>query len=226
MSLLDAISKPERKFRIHKMPQRSYDWYTVRLGKVTGTSFQTMANGRKDNIEKLCAKTANEILNGISSESDFCNKAMRTGTETEVEARQAYEAANGVQIQEVGFVELDEFIGMSPDGLVDDDGGIELKCPESHTHLFYLINPGAWESSYKWQVQGALWITGREWWDFVSYCPLYSPDKQLLIERATPDPESFKKLADGAEYCRKRIREILKIMDENNGDENVQGSDD
>ncbi len=207
---------------IHEMTQRSEEWYAVRLGKITATSFPTMANAKsKATLDNLCYKTAAEILTGVSCESDYTNTSMENGVTLEDQAVCAYENEKFMHVREVGFVELDEFIGGSPDGLVDDDGGIELKCPEPHTHLKYLSADGKAWKNYKWQVQGALWITGRDWWDFTSYCPLFLADKQLLIERVTPDAESFKKLADGADYCRKRIREILKIMDEKNGKQNV-----
>ena len=204
--------------KIHTMPQRSDEWHAVRLGKITGTSFPTMANGKLATIETLCLKTAAERLTGASSDSTYTNAAMENGTDTEALALQAYESTTFNTVRVVGFVELDEFIGVSPDGLVGDDGGAEIKCPEAHTHLRYLMEKNP-HRAYRWQVQGALWVTGRAWWDFVSFCELFPPDQQLVIERVEPDKECFAKLEAGAEHCRKRISEIMDGL--SNGNENV-----
>ena len=193
---------------IHEMEQRSDEWHAVRVGKITGTSFTTMANGKKDTIEKLCLQTAAEKLTGRSCESGYTNAAMENGCETEALGRQAYEATQLVHVAEVGFIELDEYIGCSPDGMVGD-GGFELKCPMAHTHLGYLLDPETLPKKYKWQVQGFLWVTGRAWIDVVSFNELFPPDKQLLIVRVLPDADAFEKLEAGADYCRKRIAEIL-----------------
>ena len=194
----------------HTMPQRSDAWFAVRIGKITGTSFQTMANGRPDSIETLCLKTAAKRITGQSAEKPYTNDAIENGVDLEAMARESYETTTFGAITQVGFLELDEYIGLSPDGLVDDEGGLELKCPMAHTHLSYLTAGGVAWRAYSWQVQGALWVTGRQWWDFVSYCPLFPPERQLLMERVLPDPKAFTKLEAGAAYCRERIAAILK----------------
>lgn len=201
--------------KIHTMAQRSDEWFAVRLGKITGTSFPTMANGKRATIETLCLKTAAERLTGVSSDSEYTNPAMEKGIETEGLALKAYETTEFSTVQVVGFLELDEYIGVSPDGLVGDDGGVEIKCPEAHTHLRYLTEKNP-HRAYRWQVQGALWVTKRQWWDFVSFCELFPPDKQLVIERVRPDAECFKYLESGAEHCRKRIRQIMDGLSDGN----------
>ncbi|KKL09016.1 hypothetical protein LCGC14_2570060 [marine sediment metagenome] len=135
---------------IHEMEQRSPEWFAVRLGKITGTSFTTMANGRPATIETLCEKTAAERITGVSSENGFINEAMERGIELEAQALALYSTENFGDVKTVGFVELDEFIGCSPDGLVGDDGGVEIKCPEQHTHLRYMTCDVAWKK-YFWQ---------------------------------------------------------------------------
>jgi len=194
---------------VHAMPQRTLEWFAVRRGKITGTSFPTMANGKKASIETLCLKTAAERVTGVSCENEYSNAAMENGVEMEAMGREAYEARDFVQVREVGFVELDEYIGVSPDGLVGDEGGVEIKCPQPHTHLSYLLARGKAWTGYKWQVQGTLWVTGRSWWDFISFCPAFPLGKRLLVERVTPDAECFRKLEAGAAFCRKRIAEIV-----------------
>ncbi|MFA5617298.1 MAG: lambda exonuclease family protein [Syntrophorhabdaceae bacterium] len=200
--------------KIHQMPQRSDDWFAVRVGKITATSFATMANGRDATIETLCLKTAAEIITGQAGEKLYINAAMQHGIDTEEQAKAAYSIANLCHVQEVGFIELNEYIGCSPDGLIDDDGGLEIKCPETHTHLTYLNEKGnAWKA-YKWQVQGALWITGREYWDFVSFCPAFSK-RRLLIERVLPDLKCFEMLQAGSEFCINRIKKIIEVYHDN-----------
>ena len=194
---------------LHEMPQRSEDWFAVRLGKITSTSFGTMANGKPATIETLCYKVAAERITGVPSENGYTNAAMKFGVETEAIARLAYETRSFAEIQEVGFAELDEFIGVSPDGLVGEDGGVEIKCPQPHTHLQYLTGTSPWRA-YKWQLQGCLWVTGRAWWDFVSFCAVFPAHMQLLVQRVMPDEAAFEKLAAGAEHCRGRIAEIAE----------------
>jgi len=194
---------------IHTMPQRSAEWFAVRLGKITGTSFQTMANGKAAGIEKLCVRIANEIRLGVGEENGYTNANMQHGIDTELLAISAYETTVFKHVTQVGFVEIDEYTGFSPDGLVGDDGGLEVKCPTRDTQTGYLIRGDAWKE-YRWQVQGALWGSKRDWWDFVSYCPVLPPDEQLLVERVLPDEKMFGKLTSGAEYCKKRIVEILE----------------
>lgn len=207
--------------KVHTMPQRSDEWFAVRLGKITGTSFPTMSNGKKATVETLCLKTAAERLTGVSSDTPYTNAAMENGVDTEALALQAYETTDFSAVQVVGFIELDEYIGVSPDGLVGDDGGLELKCPLPHTHLQYLTEKNP-HRAYKWQVQGALWVTGRAWWDFVSFCAAFPPHQQLIIERVEPDPECFAKLESGAKYCKQRIREIMDGL--NDAEQNVRSS--
>ena len=194
--------------KIYLIEQRSDAWRALRLGKITGTSFDVMAAGKKPTIETLCLRTAAERITGVSCDNVRITDAMQYGIDTESEAIAAYEIETLAHVQRVGFLELDEYVGLSPDGLVGKDGGVEVKCPQPHTHLFYLSRKGKAWTAYRWQVQGALWITGRKWWDFASYCPAFG-DKRLIIERVEPDAEAFEMLATGTEHCRKRIAELV-----------------
>ena len=119
----------------------------------------------------------------------FTTPAMDNGTAREPEARDLYEIMTGNTVEQVGFViGRDEPFapGCSPDGLVGDDGGIEIKCPEVWTHISTLIE-GKMPSNHIAQTQGFLFVTGREWCDFVSYCPLLPAEHQIFIERQHRD---------------------------------------
>ena len=161
--------------------QGSEAWDAIRLGRVTasnfpdvlalgkgqkkGTTSASTSKGRRDYMIKLVA----ERLTGLPSES-YSNKAMERGSETEQEAREYYEALNGVTVRQVGFIARDDDVGGSPDGLVGNNGMIEIKCPFPTTHLRYIL-AGKEPTDYAKQDQGNLWVAEREWIDFISYDP-------------------------------------------------------
>jgi len=153
--------------KMYQCVQGSDEWFAVKLGKVSASHFSEVLNkatGRKTYMYRLLA----ERLSGEPQES-YNNKAMETGIETEPEARAYYEALHG-QIEQVGFVELNDDVGCSPDGLVGLDGLVEIKCPYPSTHIQY-IDKNKMPANYIPQVQGQLWVTGRKWCDFVSFDP-------------------------------------------------------
>jgi dihydrofolate reductase len=84
--------------------------------------------------------------------------------------------------------------GASPDGLIGEDGGLEIKCPELAAHLNHL-QISAEPPEYTWQIQGGMWVTGRRWWDFVSYNPDFPEHLQLIVRRIQRNEDAIKKLA-------------------------------
>ena len=114
----------------------------------------------------------------------FATAAMERGNELEPEARSYYEMQTGCTVQEVGLCMPDHGRwACSPDGLVGDDGGLEIKCPMPKAHISALLDQGA---SYAIQVQASLWITGRAWWDLLIYTDV--PQLPNVITRIEPDP--------------------------------------
>ncbi len=158
---------------IHTMEQGSEEWFAVRLGKVTASNFSVAIGKPGVTRTKYMYKLMAEI-GTKERESSYSNAAMEWGTETEPFARDYYEQINDCEVDQVGFVEYSEGIGVSPDGLVGNDGTLEIKCPYSSTHIGYVIKDKL-PATYKAQVQGQLWATGRKWCDFVSYDPRYKP---------------------------------------------------
>lgn len=153
---------------IHNCEQGSDEWFAVKLGKVSASHFKDVLNqktGRKLYMYRLLG----ERLSGENC-AGFTDKNTEKGVELEPEARRYYEALYDIIIPQVGFVEKNEYLGCSPDGLIGEDGGIEIKCPLASTHISY-IDKNQMPSAYKDQVHGCMWITGRKWWDIVSYCP-------------------------------------------------------
>ena len=151
--------------------QGTQEWLNSRLGCPSGSGFSNLitATGKPSTsaeayINQLIAEKLTERTTEVK-----VNEWMQRGTELEPLARQYYELSTGLEVQEVGFCKHDTMeCGVSPDGLVGLDGGLEIKCPAPHTHVAYLRDGGL-PIKYKQQVMGCLWITEREWWDFVSY---------------------------------------------------------
>lgn len=155
-------------------------WDLLRLGKATASNFsKILAKGQGKTRKAYMLKLAAERLTGVSQES-YNNGNMDWGTEHEDEARRHYEAVMGVEVLQVGFVELNEDVGASPDGLIGEDGGFEGKCPLTTTHLEYIIANKV-PSVYFPQIQGSMWVTGRKWWDFVSFDPRMKSNKMFRV---------------------------------------------
>ena len=164
------------------MKQGTDEWFRARLGKVTASRVIDIvkgARGYRASRENYIAQIVAETLTGQPQES-FTSSAMAWGVDTEPLARSAYEAVTGHRVEEVGFIDHPEIngLGASPDGLVLDNGGIEIKCPNTATHLDTLLH-GNIKKDYIYQMMTCMMCTNREWWDFVSYDPRM-PDKHAI----------------------------------------------
>lgn len=177
--------------------QGSPEWLAQRAGKFTGSRFVdlTARNKRKPD-EKLKSfddavwDVVVERLTGQPQEG-INSYSLQWGKDVEPYAREAYELATGSFVTQSGFIQHPAyaFAGCSPDGLIEDDGGLELKCPkDSAVHLERFLK--GIPEEYVPQVQGSLWITGRQWWDFASYDPRMPPELRLFRVRIQRD-ESF-----------------------------------
>lgn len=171
------------------MEQRTDDWYQARLGKVTASRVADVVaktkSGYSTSRANYMAELVAERLTGKKGDS-YQNAAMQWGTEQEPNARAAYESMQGVLVNETGFV-LHPRIpqsGASPDGLVGDDGLVEIKCPFTATHLDFLTG-GEIPDKYITQMQWQMACTGRVWCDFVSYDPRLPERMQLKVQRVT-----------------------------------------
>lgn len=183
---------------IEDIEQGSSEWLELRLGKVTASKFKdvmTSGRGNKPSAtsRSYMVKLVAEILRGEPIPF-FENDAMRWGTETEPQARAMYELNNDVEVKEVAFVELNEFVGVSPDGLVGEDGLLEIKCPTTETQIKRFIDQEGLPKDYEAQVQGQLWVTGREWCDFVSFDPRIDVEASYIQTRVYRDEEYIAEL--------------------------------
>jgi putative phage-type endonuclease len=173
------------------MDQRSAEWYQTRLGKVTASRIADLMartkSGYSTSRANYMAELIAERLTGAKGDS-YQNAAMQWGTEQEPYARAAYETLKGVLVKEVGFVPHPTIpnSGASPDGLVDDDGLVEIKCPFTATHLEFLTT-GIVPEKYMLQMQWQIACTGREWCDYVSYDPRLPERMAISIQRVNRD---------------------------------------
>jgi hypothetical protein len=173
-------------------------WFSSRCGVASASRFgaimATIKSGEAAERRNYRTDLVVERLTGRPLEG-FTTPAMRQGIEREPFARMAYESRTGELVEQVGFCRHEEIdAGASPDGLIGDDGGLEIKCPERSAHLRYL-QQGMEPPEYTWQIQGGLWITERAWWDFVSYNPDFPEHLQLIVRRIKRNEEAIKKLA-------------------------------
>ena len=162
--------------KILDVVQGSPEWLRARLGIPTASQADRIITPRTLKASAQAATYRNQLLAewvcGYPIDWSGSSQWMERGTELEAEARAAYELEMGVDVQQVGFLLADDgLFGGSPDSLVGDDGGLEIKCPALHTHIGYLLDPDSLVATYRGQVQSLLWLTGRRWWDLWAYNP-------------------------------------------------------
>lgn len=180
------------------MEQRTEEWFAARLGKVTASRVADVVartkSGYSASRDNYMAELICERLTGTKGEF-FQNAAMVWGTEQEPRARAAYESAKGVLVEEVGFVPHTsiEDAGASPDGQVEDDGLVEIKCPNTNTHLDFLLSnkiPDKYVTQMMWQMA----CTNRQWCDYVSFDPRLPENMMIKIVRVRRDDTLIKNL--------------------------------
>lgn len=196
---------------IHNLEQGTPEWLEIRKGKMTASNATAIGNYGKG-LDTYILKMMSEYYSSGINEK-FVSKDIQRGNELEPIARQVYEFENDVIVEQVGFVEYDEYVGCSPDGLVGEDGGIEIKCVDDTGYLKYLLD-GRDEinSSYIWQIQMNLLITGRKWWDLCIYNPNFK--KSMCVFRITPDQSKFDELVKGFEVGKELIKNIKNKINE------------
>lgn len=177
------------------MEQRTDEWFQARLGKVTASKVSDVMaktkSGYAASRDNYMAQLVVERMTNKQAEA-FTNAAMEWGTQQEPFARAAYEIKTGVVVEEVGFIDhpLIKMAGASPDGLVGNEGLVEIKCPNTATHIETLLTQTV-PSKYYAQMQWQMACTSRDWCDFVSYDPRMPEKAQLFVTRVMRDPETI-----------------------------------
>lgn len=194
--------------------QGTPEWLAVRLGVPTASEFDSIITPKRGDLaaahETYIDRLLDEQIRRDAERPFKGNADTERGHALEPDARALYAFIHDVEPQQVGFILRDDGLaGCSPDSLIDEDGGLEIKCPDGPQHVGYL-RAGTIPDKYKPQVHGCMIITGRKWWDFMSYCPGHKP----MIIRAYPDDYTAKlaKLLDG--FIEKLAVEKLKLMGE------------
>lgn len=200
---------------MHNFEQGSEAWHQIKLGRFSGTTFKNLQSAKSTaSYQDAIMNVVAQILTGEKEET-FSNDIMQRGIDMEPEAADIYELAFDIETQKVGFCEPDEdveyhdYVGVSPDRLVGDRGGLEIKCPKANTFFKY-IKANILPSEYKWQVQGCLFVTGREWWDFMAYYPKLKP----FIIRVYPDLEMHAKIDQEIIIAVEEVKRQIKLYKE------------
>ena len=204
--------------RILTYEQGTEEWKQARAGKVTGSRLNDVlakiktgeAASRRDYRAQLVA----EILTGLPQDSTFVNEAMRWGTEHEAEARGVYEAMAGCMVDTVGLVlhpTIDR-AAASPDGLVGDVGLLEIKCPNTATHLDYILAdevPAKYQPQMLWQMR----CCERDWCEFMSYDPRLPEHLQVFVKRFDRDDARIAAIeAEVQRFLAEVDRDVERLM--------------
>ncbi len=200
--------------KFHDVEQNTDEWFEMRVGKIGGSSIgKIMANYGKafgNPAKDLASKLALEQLTGISQSENYSNAHMQRGHEQEPLARALYEFETFNPVSNGGFYE-NGIVGVSPDGLVDEDGLIEIKSVISTVH-YSTVARGGYDPSYKWQLYFNLKTSERDWIDFVSFCSTFPEGKKLYTFRVNADEskEEFNMIDQ-------RLSEFVEMVEKRKG---------
>ena len=198
------------------MEQRTPEWFGARLGKATASRIADITaktkTGPSASRANYAAQLVAERLTG-TQDGGFSNAAMQWGTDNEPAARDAYAFFLDVDVVEVGFVEHPQIAmaGASPDGLVGWDGLVEIKCPNTATHIDTLLNgsvPGKYLAQMQWQMA----CTGRAWCDFASYDPSLPEPMRLFVKRVHRDDARIAELETEVAAFLEEVRQTVEQL--------------
>ena len=204
--------------------QGSDEWRQARCGMITASRFKdllTQPRAKRDKEAGNLSKTATTYMLELAGETiTGCPKytpttpAMKHGNDWEPDARALYATLQGVEVRQVGFVyhPTEPLVGGSPDGLVGDAGGTEIKCPyNTAVHFGYILNG---HHEHEAQNQGNIWINNAEWWDFITYDPRVNPLVPLGIKitRVYRDQAFIDRLQTAVHNFRDRLEGTIEIL--------------
>ena len=212
--------------KIIECNQRSMAWFQAHCGIVTASSMAAVMGFTQKGEPTEKRKTyfrqkLAELLTGIAIQDNYVSREMLEGIEKEPLGIAAYESQEGVMVEAIGFALHDEIarLGCSPDGLVGNDGGIEGKCPKPGTHLQYVLD-GRIPEIYLPQIHTEVFVTGRKWWDFFTFCPEVPKPLQLMVIRYERSQKDMDLIAEHAQRFNgeidaavERLRKIVGPFD-------------
>lgn len=196
------------------MEQRSEEWFKVKLLHFTASHANTIrANGA--GLKTLCKKMITEYYSSGENEAyvnAYTNAHMDRGNGWEDIAREIYQLETGEDVTQVGFVELNEHVGCSPDGLVGEDGLIEIKNLSDNVFVDLSLTGKISKEHYD-QMQMQLYVTGRKWCDYFVFNPNFNPNYQLF--RVKPDMEAINEIKQGLESGKAILLQLNKQLGKN-----------
>ncbi|MFW0778395.1 MAG: lambda exonuclease family protein [Rickettsiales bacterium] len=198
---------------ITDIEQGSEEWHALRYGWITASRFKDVMSNGRGGAESKTRKSymlhlAAECLTDMRVEA-FTNEHMEWGTQTEPQARSMYELESGNEVHQVAFIRHGRLkAGCSPDGLIGDLGMIEIKCPKTTTQIETHLS-GKMPAQHKAQVQGQLWVSGREWCDFVSFDPRINGSATYFCTRIERDEDYIAELSQKVESFEIELKELI-----------------
>ena len=198
---------------ITDIEQGSEAWLALRYGWITASRFKDVKAGGEGKTRKAYMyQLAAEAISDMRQES-FTNEYMEWGTQTEPQAREMYEFVSGNTVELVAFIKLseDKKTGCSPDGLVGEDGMVEFKCPKTTTQIETFLS-GKMPTGHSAQVQGQLWVSGRQWCDFVSFDPRIDGEASYFCVRVERDEEAITEIADACDKFEIELTEMIQQL--------------
>lgn len=203
----------------HQGEQGSPEWFLARLGKVTASRFgDVMSKGRGGNASKTAESYMIELIGErLTGENKFfVSPAVSWGSDHEDSARDLYMWRSSNVVKQVGFATIGEMpmIGASSDGLVGEDGLVEIKCPfNSANHLSTIMSKEV-PKTYEYQVQGQMWVLNKDWCDFVSFDPRMPESHRMIIVRVERDDAKIETLAERLEIFCERMEQMTIEIDQ------------
>lgn len=199
------------------MEQRSDEWFEIRKGKVTASRIGDILNQLRNgnwaaSRKNYAAQLVTERLDGKLPEP-FTNEAIQWGIDQEPFACEAYTLKTGNEVQEIHFIDHPTipFAGASPDGLVDEDGLLEVKCPTTATHIETLLADEIPEK-HKYQMLWQMACTGRQWCDFISYDSRLPKEMQLFIRRLPRDEKEIERIENEVRIFQGEVEALVNAL--------------
>lgn len=193
--------------KVHNLEQGTPEWFEIRKGKMTASNAQAIGNNGKG-LETYIYTLMSEYYSQAETEH-YSNSDTERGNRLEDYARQIYELENDLVVDQVGFIEIDEYVGCSPDGLIGKDGLLEIKCLNDVKHYKLTVKGEKdIESQYLWQVQMQLLLTNRKWCDLVYYNPNFK--ESMIVFKVKADKVKQDKLKEGIKAGVEMIKSLKK----------------
>lgn len=191
---------------IDNIEQGSDEWLKLRAGKFTGSDFHTLL-GNSETKKKLLYQKSIERLNNVSLQENIINDDIKRGREEEENARFLYEMETGETVREIAFAKLDDWVGCSPDGLIGEDGLIEIKCPKDVIFASQVITDNI-KPEYNTQIQFNMYVLDKDWCDYI----MYNQNFKLFVKRIYRNNDYIDKIKTSIEECKAIVMNNINIL--------------